>query len=270
MTGSAQPTLRAPIGRGQRVGAMLFGALMLPVWHTSVARAQSTTQRDTLAARPDSETSPPGDPCTKPSVSEAASFPSATAVNARAGGSSILEAAVPGRPDRPSILGDTGTYVYALSSSESDNVRAAIERSIAHMGFIPRQIARHRLIRANRPSPLITFAVGVDTLAVTFDGLNPIVTPLTGEAVHWLRGTTHETYEVHIAFAGDTVQQIIATDDGDRENDFVFLDGGATIEMHVTLRAERLPTPLRYTEVFREVRAQADQTMPPNQGTSPP
>ena len=65
------------------------------------------------------------------------------------------------------------------------------------------------------------------------------------------------------------MQQIIATDDGDRENDFVFLDGGATIEMHVILRAERLPTPLQYTEVFREVRAQADQTTP-SQGTSPP
>jgi hypothetical protein len=265
--GSVQPPARVHI-RVQRVGAMLLGLLTVQLWHASAARGQSTTQRDTLSARPDSEASLLADPRAKPPVSEAA-FPSASAGNAHAGGSSLLEATVPSRPDRPGILGDTGTYVYALSSSESEDVRAAIERTIAHMGLIPRQIARHRLVRANRPPSLITFAVGVETLAVTFDGLNPIVTPLTGEAVPWLRGTTHERYEVHVAFAGDTVQQVIATDDGERENDFLFLDGGATIEMHVILRAERLPTPLRYTEVFREVRGQAEESTP-IQGTLPP
>jgi len=190
-------------------------------------------------------------------------------VNAHATGSSNLEVTVPTHPDRPGILGDTGTYMYVLSPLESDDVRAAIERTIAHMGLIPRQIARHRLVRANRPPPLITFAVGLDTLAVTFDGINPIITPLTGEAVPWMRGTTHEKYQVHVAFAGDTLQQIIATDDGNRENDFVFLDGGTTIEMLVTLRAERLPTPLRYMEVFREIRPQADAA-PREQTMSPP
>ncbi len=195
-----------------------------------------------------------------PCVLDAPPLPAATTVNARAPGPSILEATVPTKPDRPGILGDTGTYVYALSPTESDDVRAAIERTIAHMGLIPRQIARHRLIRANRPSALVIFAVGLDTLSVTFDDNNPIVTPLTGEAVPWLRRTPRETYEVHVAFAGDTLQQVIATDDGERENDFVFLDGGATIEMLVTLRAERLPTPLRYQEVFREIRTQADQS----------
>jgi len=139
------------------------------------------------------------------------------------------------------------------------------------MGLIPRQIARHRLIRANRPPARITFAVGVDTLSVTFDGVNPIVTPFTGEAVPWVRGTTHEKYAVHIAFAGDTLRQVIATDDGDRKNDFVFLDGGATIEMHVTLEAQRLPTPLRYMEVFRELRSPSDEgARCPCQSMTPP
>jgi hypothetical protein len=162
--------------------------------------------------------------------------------------------------ERPSILADTGTYVYALSPQESDDVRAAIEHTIAKMGLIPKMIARHRLIRANHPSTSLTFAVGVDTLSVTFFGHNPIVTPLTGETVPWRWRTTHETYAVHVAVAGDTLRQVIAQDDGQRENDFVFLDGGATIAMYVTLRAQRLPMPLRYMELFREVRIQPDST----------
>jgi hypothetical protein len=246
--------------RARHLGPSLLGLLVLIVCHPSAARAQATTQRDTLAAGRDSQPSRAEETHTMPAVPDAQPFPDATAVDAHAPGPSILEAAVPTKLGRPGILGDTGTYVYALSPTESDDVRAAIERSIAHMGLIPRQIARHRLIRANRPPALITFAVGLDTLSVTFDGNNPMVTPLTGEAVPWLRRTTHETYEVHIAFAGDTLQQVIATDDGKRENDFLFLDGGATIEMLVTLRADRLPTPLRYQEVFREIRTQAAQS----------
>jgi hypothetical protein len=165
-------------------------------------------------------------------------------------------------PTLLTILADTGTRCYALSPAESDDVRAAIEHAIARMNFIARPIARRRLMRANHPSPTLTFSVRSDTLAVTFEGLNPIVTPLSGDAVPWVRGATGETYAVHIAFAGDTLRQTIADEDGERENDFIFLDSGATVEMHVTLVAARLPAPLHYVEVFREVRSQPDHSPP--------
>ena len=157
-------------------------------------------------------------------------------------------------PAMASVLTDSSARVYALSPDESDDIRSAIERAIAHMSFITRPIARRRLIRANRPSPTLTFQVRSDTLVVTFVDDNPIVTPLAGGAVPWHRRSTSEMYDVHIALVGDTLRQTIATDDGERDNDFVFLEGGAAIEMHVTLRAERLPAPLRYIAVYREIR----------------
>jgi hypothetical protein len=56
---------------------------------------------------------------------------------------------------------------------------------------------------------------------------------------------------VRIETAGDTLRQVIKTDDGQRENDFVFLDDGARVALHVILTADRLPIPLRYTLVYR-------------------
>lgn len=248
-------------GRGGACGRrVLTAAIACAALHAAAAGAQTASSRDTGSVRQD------GDPTSPSSAGAAATTPLPDAPGATVPVDGSVGLTAPGPFDKlehPGILADTGTYVYALSSQESDDVRAAIERAIAHMGLIPRQIARHRLIRANRPPSLLTFALGLDTLAVTFDGMNPIATPLNGAIVRWKRGTTRETYDVHVAFAGDTVRQIIAADDGQRENDFVFRDGGATIEMHVTLQAQRLPTPLHYVEVFREVRSQPDQSLGP-------
>ncbi len=152
-------------------------------------------------------------------------------------------------------LADTGTTRYTLVPEESDNVRAAIDHSVQHMNFIVRPIARRRLARNNRLPAHVTFAVRPDTMTVTFDGSNAIVTPRNGDTVSWTRAPTRDTHEEHYkvraVVVGDTLQQTILTDDGGRENDFVFLDGGGTLELHVRLWADRLPTPLIYTLVFR-------------------
>lgn len=151
----------------------------------------------------------------------------------------------------PSALAEASLHMYELVPEGSDNIRSAIDRSVAHMNFIVRPIARHRLTKANRLAEHLTFAVQPDTVAVTFDGMNPIITPRNGDSTSWTRGGTGERYQVHIALAGDTLRQVIATDDGQRENDFVFLDDGARVELHVTLTADRLPMPLRYTLLYR-------------------
>jgi hypothetical protein len=153
----------------------------------------------------------------------------------------------------PAALADSSGHAYELVPLESENIRSAIDLSVAHMNFIVRPIARRRLVKANRLAEHITFAVDPDTVRVTFDGMNPIVTPRDGRPAPWVRGETRERYDVHIESAGDTLRQVIATDDGQRENDFEFLDGGARIALHVVLTAERLPIPLRYTLVYRRV-----------------
>jgi hypothetical protein len=162
--------------------------------------------------------------------------------SARVGGLSLLPVALA-----------AGSHLYELVPDESDDIRSAIDVSVAHMNFIIRPIARRRLAKANRLEDHLEFEVQSDTLAVTFGAMNPIITPLNGDSTPWMRGGTHEQYEVRIVLAGDTVRQIIKTDDGQRENDFEFLDDGARVALHVILTAERLPIPLRYTLLYRRV-----------------
>jgi hypothetical protein len=175
-----------------------------------------------------------------------------------------------GRPDTSSVMGSgdssrvsgltllpaalaTGNHLYELIPDASDDIRSAIDVSVAHMNFIIRPIARRRLAKANRLEDHLEFEVQSDTLAVTFGEMNPIITPLNGDSTPWMRGGTHEQYEVRIVLAGDTVRQIIKTDDGQRENDFEVLDDGARVALHVILTADRLPIPLRYTLLYRRV-----------------
>jgi hypothetical protein len=144
-----------------------------------------------------------------------------------------------------------GSHLYELIPDESEDIRSAIDVSVEHMNFIIRPIARRRLAKANRLAEHVEFEMRPDTLAVTFDAMNPIITPLNGDSAAWKRGGTHEWYQVRIETSGDTLRQVIKTDDGQRENDFVFLDDGARVALHVILTAERLPIPLRYTLLYR-------------------
>jgi hypothetical protein len=148
---------------------------------------------------------------------------------------------------------DTGTTVYELLPDESDDVKAAIERSIQHMNFIIRPIARHRLARTNHPPAHLTFTTHADTLVVTFEGANPIVTPRDGSPVPWVSGVSREVYRVQATVAGDTLHQTIMASDGRRIDDFVFSDAGQKVRLDVRLFADRLPAPLIYSLIFRRV-----------------
>lgn len=148
---------------------------------------------------------------------------------------------------------DTGTTVYELLPDESDDVKAAIERSIQHMNFIIRPIARHRLTRTNHPPAHLTFANHADTLVVTFEGANPIVTPRDGSPVPWVSGVSREVYRVKATVAADTLHQTIMASDGHRIDDFVFSEAGQKVRLDVRLYADRLPAPLIYSLIFRRV-----------------
>jgi hypothetical protein len=146
---------------------------------------------------------------------------------------------------------DTGTTVYQLVPDESDDVKAAIDRAISHMNFIVRPIARHRLARTNHPPAHLTFVTRPDTLVVTFEGANPIVTPRDGQLIPWVSGVSREIYRVKAMVAGDTLHQTIVASDGHRVDDFVFSDGGERVRLDVRLYADRLPAPLTYSLMFR-------------------
>jgi hypothetical protein len=148
---------------------------------------------------------------------------------------------------------DTSAMVFELQPELCDNVQAAIERTIRPMNFMIRPIARHRLLRTNRPPAHLTILMRPDSLVITFDDHPPIVTPRDGTRAPWKSGVSRETYYVNSGFSGDTLHQVITASDGHRNDDFVFLDGGERLEIHVVLEAEHLPGPLDYTLEFRRL-----------------
>jgi len=144
-----------------------------------------------------------------------------------------------------------GTSGYTILPDSSDNIRTAIDRTVARMSFITRPIARSRLNKVNPMPHRVRFALGADSVSVAFDDGNPVITPLNGHTVPWSNPLTHETDQAHVLVSGDTIRQTIAAPDGERENALVFSGDSATLHLQVTVRSHRLPRPLVYLLVFR-------------------
>ncbi len=144
-----------------------------------------------------------------------------------------------------------GAAVYVLVPDSSDNIRAAIDRTVSHMNFIVRGIARGRLSKINPTPHQMRVDVEADTVSVAFDAGNPVATPLNGDTVAWRNPLTGETNHAHVAVAGDTVRQTIVAPDGERENALIFSDDGTRLRLRVTVTSHRLPRPLIYELLFR-------------------
>ncbi len=144
-----------------------------------------------------------------------------------------------------------GTYAYTLVPDSSANIKAAIDKTVAHMSFITRPIARGRLNKVNPTPHHMAVRLATYTASVSFDNGNPVVTPLDGATVPWDNALAHETDHAHAAVAGDTLRQTIAAPDGERENAMVFADGGSRLRLRVTITSHRLPQPLVYELLFK-------------------
>lgn len=149
------------------------------------------------------------------------------------------------------IVVPPGTTNYTLMADSSDDIKAAVNQTVQHMSFITRPIARGRLNRTNPLPQHVHVTANGDTLAVSFDDGNPIVTPLNGQTVPWRSSMTKEDYHAHAEQSADTTTQIIVAPDGERRNTYVFREDGARLDLVVTISSHRLPQPLRYTLRFR-------------------
>ena len=144
-----------------------------------------------------------------------------------------------------------GSFTYTLIPDSSGDVKAAINKTVDGMNFITRPIARGRLAKVNPVPHRVRVQLDKDTVSAAFDDGNPVVTPVSGEVVSWSNPLTHETNKAHAAVAGDTVRQTIVAGDGQRENAFIFTDGGTRLHLVVTVTSHRLPRPLTYELLFR-------------------
>ena len=139
--------------------------------------------------------------------------------------------------------------VYDIVADQSDDINAAIERSVHHMNFIIRPIARHRLRVTNTLPQHLRLDVGRDTITVRVGDNPPAALPRDGTVVPW-RDIDGDKCRVSLTFAGDTLIEHVAAHGGQGETRFVMLDDGKRIREDVRITSSHLPEPVVYSVTF--------------------
>ena len=138
---------------------------------------------------------------------------------------------------------------YTIDAALSDDIPAAIERSVAKLNFLIRPIARSRLKKINPAYRQIAIARAPGEVLVTFDARQPIRMPDNGAAIDWTR-EDGEKFKLKCDWRETSLIQIFVAEDGQRRNEFALMPD-ATMVLHVVLDSESLKESLRYKLVYR-------------------
>jgi hypothetical protein len=145
---------------------------------------------------------------------------------------------------------------WTLAPEQSDDVNAAINRSIARMNVVVRQVARPRLRGTNIPYPQLIFAID-QNVSVDMPGYPSVSSPANGDPVLWHRRTGRvcpqmkgSCVQVTTTWEEDALVQTFRSEDGQRRNIFSVSPDGTKLTMSVTLTSPRLTTPLLYRLVY--------------------
>ncbi|HYE57640.1 MAG TPA: hypothetical protein VD948_04005 [Rhodothermales bacterium] len=141
-----------------------------------------------------------------------------------------------------------GTFV--LNRSASADVNAAVERAVAPLNVVVRQIARPRLRRTNQPYGRIVLDWSPTEVSITTDARAAIRTSPVGTAIRWRRPEDGEWLNVSTVWQGDRLQQTFAAEDGQRVNLYTLGPDGRTLTLDVTVTSPRLARPLTYRLVY--------------------
>lgn len=163
-------------------------------------------------------------------------FASATLAQSEAGD---LRARAPG-----------SAFAFVGGAQERATVDAAIERSIQHMNFIARLIARARLVARTRVYDTIAMNFPAGQIEVRCTGRPVFRSPDDGASVSW-RGPDGETYRLAQRLQGDAVVQEVGNNDGLRRNTFRVSPDGHALYLRVVITSARLPAPIEFALTYR-------------------
>jgi hypothetical protein len=145
---------------------------------------------------------------------------------------------------------------FLRDGAASDDVAAAIERAVAPMNFVTRQVGRSRLRATNQTPADVRFALPPDSIVVRYAGQPELRARRDGSPREW-RNAAGEPFEARVTVTaapdgGVLVRQTFVAEDGRRENSWRLEAGGSTLTLDVTVSSPRLPQPLRYRHVFKQ------------------
>lgn len=146
---------------------------------------------------------------------------------------------------------------WSLDRQKSDNLEAAINRSISRLNMVVRQIARPRLRNTNTAYPKITMSYDQNAVRVDMAGRPSVSSPANGQPVLWQReegGTCREMkgncVRVSAEWEGGNLKHTFQAEDGRRVNVYSVSPDGKTMTMNVTVTSPRLPQALTYKLVY--------------------
>ena len=148
--------------------------------------------------------------------------------------------------DSPSMQGN-----FTLDAAASDDVNQAIDRAVARMNVMKKPIARSRLKKTNQPYQQVMIAQTSSEVTITADNRTPVVTPLSGTPIKWMR-EDGEVFDVSTQWEDGKLKQTFKAEDGQRVNTFTLNPDGNVLTMDVTVTSPRLSRPLFYKLVFRK------------------
>ncbi|HEX8209155.1 MAG TPA: hypothetical protein VF584_03130 [Longimicrobium sp.] len=146
---------------------------------------------------------------------------------------------------------------WNINRQQSDNLESAINRAVARMNLVVRQIARPRLRSTNTAYPSITMSYDQSSVRVEMAGRPTVSSPANGQPVLWQRqtgGTCREMkgdcVRVSAEWDGGNLKHTFQAEDGRRVNVYSVSPDGKTMTMNVTVTSPRLPQPLTYKLVY--------------------
>ena len=146
---------------------------------------------------------------------------------------------------------------WTINRQQSDNLETAINRAVARMNVVVRQIARPRLRSTNTAYPNITMSYDQSSVRVDMAGRPSVSSPANGQPVLWHRqtgGTCREMkgdcVRVSAEREGGNLKHTFQAEDGRRVNVYSVGADGKTMTMNVTVTSPRLPQPLTYKLVY--------------------
>lgn len=140
-----------------------------------------------------------------------------------------------------------GSWTYVAQSG--DVIGDAIERGTADMNFVTRPIARRRLRATNSPYATMEIRVGGGSVTTLLEGRD-VTSPADGRAIAWTR-EDGEVMQVATSLRDDgTLVQTFTAQDGSRENVYSVSPDGRRLTLQVTIRSERLPSPITYRLLY--------------------
>ena len=142
-----------------------------------------------------------------------------------------------------------GTWHTPDARQVAEDVKAAVETAIDGFSVAERPIARWLLVRATKPCGTVQVEVRAAELAIRCDEQQTAVAPSDGTPVAFAGNDGRELTLVHDVVDDRTVTQSFRSREGTRTNRLTLRPDGS-LEVAVTIRSQRLSSPLEYTLTY--------------------